>query len=344
MFLDLIKLYNKQKDSGRIPLEDFNTECFANILKLYPEIKQDFIINFLNLPIDDYDVSTQLRRDLEDTQNCIIDLVLIGKSNACLIECKVESSEGWEQLFRYGKVLEIYYSEKNKYLIYLTQYSDIKNQDGQYDKFNFNQYRWYHIAKFLKKYGTENPLINDYLKFLKTYNMAQDNTLKSVNLIAMENMKKTIEICEFHIENAKQHFKKMFGSANPNANFNWSQIRQHRRISHYNGGIVKSASNKHSEILYSIQLSKLQLNVHIYLTNEHELIHNFNNLIFNPEIFTLTVFEHGSSIVIVEDLGSFLNDENADKNINDWFNQSFGYMKDLMEQNPKIEWNLQKPI
>ena len=340
MFLDLIRLYNKQKDSGRVPLEDFNTECFANILNLYPDIKEDFVTNFFTLPDDNYKVNTQLSKNLADTQSCIIDLVIIGKENACLIECKVESSEGWEQLSRYSQVLDTYYNDREKFLFYLTKYSDVKNLNGQYNDYNYREFRWYQVAKFLKKFSTTNPLVNEYLKFLKSYSMAQDNTLKSVNLIAMENMKKTLEISEFHIENAKQNFQRLFGSAKTNANFNWGQIRYHNRICHFKGNVLTSPTGKHSEILYAIHLVKLQLSVHIYVRIEHEQIDTFNKIIFDANIYTLSQYEHGSTISINEDLGNFLNDENADRNVNDWFLKSFDLMKNLMIQNPQLDWNL----
>lgn len=340
MFLDLIKLYNKQKDSGRVPLEDFNTECFANILNLYPDIKEDFVTNFFSLPADNYKVITQLNKNLPDTQNCIIDLVFIGKENACLIECKVESSEGWEQLSRYSQVLDTYYHDKTKFLFYLTKYSDVKNLNGEYDEFNYRQFRWYEVAKFLKVFSTTNPLVNDYLKFLKFYNMAQDNTLKSVNLIAMEHLMKTIEISEFHLENSAQNFKNFFGLIRGNSNFSWGQIRGHNRICKHNFGILKSKSGKGSEILYSIQLVKLQLNVHIYVSSDHEQFKSFNDIICDPKVYNHEIFDHGSSINVREDLGMFLNDENADKNINEWFIKSFGLMKNLIVQNPQMDWNI----
>jgi len=98
MLLDLIKLYKKQGESKRTPLEDFNTECFAGILKMYPDIKKAFIYSFLKLPKDNYRVLTQVRKNLLNRENCIIDLVLESNGHTCFIENKVESKEGWEQL------------------------------------------------------------------------------------------------------------------------------------------------------------------------------------------------------------------------------------------------------
>jgi len=57
MFLDLYKLYKKNGYSERSPLEDFNTEVFAGILRISIPILNDFI-QLLKLPDDDYEIKT----------------------------------------------------------------------------------------------------------------------------------------------------------------------------------------------------------------------------------------------------------------------------------------------
>jgi len=174
MVNELFNLY--KNNSKKTPLEDFNTECFASILNMYPEVKEAFI-TFLRLPIDNYKVITQLKKDLKGYTNCIIDFALVGEENVCFIENKVESKEGAEQLYRYGQVLDLYYSNKNKYLFYCTKYSEPKNLDGEFKAYNFKQFKWFEVAKFLKPYTTDNILIKNYIGFLKRFNMQQGNDL-----------------------------------------------------------------------------------------------------------------------------------------------------------------------
>ncbi|MDP3313717.1 hypothetical protein [Lutibacter sp.] len=66
MFLDLINLYKNNNNGNKTPLEDFNTEYFANILRLYKNVNDDYITNFLQLPDDNYVIKTQLKKDLPD--------------------------------------------------------------------------------------------------------------------------------------------------------------------------------------------------------------------------------------------------------------------------------------
>lgn len=338
MFLDLINLYNKNSNSNRTPLEDFNTECFANILKLFEVVKIDFIYNFLELPQDKYIIKTQLKKDLPNDPNCIIDFVLIGENNICFIENKVESVEGWEQLRRYCDVMDIHYKELNNYLFYCTKYTDKKNNNGEFNAYNFKQFKWFEIANFLRKFQNENPLIKEYLKFLNYYKMGQDNTLKSENLLAMENMLKTIEIAEFHIENCRLEFNEIFGSEKSVRNFNWTQLKTHNRICNYSSGILKSENNGYSEVLYSVEFSNLKLRTQIYVNSNHNKYQEFKKLSFDGNQFKTFDFGNGFCYYFNTDLGKFLNDVNSDKKIKDWFLNSFEIMKTLISNNSQLDW------
>ncbi|MCB0462833.1 MAG: PD-(D/E)XK nuclease family protein [Flavobacteriaceae bacterium] len=340
MFLDLIQLYRKNQNIGKIPLEDFNTEVFANILKMYPKVCEDFCLNFLKLPLDNYIIKTQYHQFIASQKpNCIIDLVLIGDSNICFLESKVESIEGDEQLLRYEMALIENHSEKGKYLLYCTKYSDPKKVDLIRNTVSFNQIRWYQIAKFLKQYK-ENPIIKSYLEFLNQYKMSQDNTLKSENLIAMENMRKTIEIVEFHIENSKHAFIELFGGTSLNKNANWDQIKDKNRVCYYKDNILKTEKNAWSEILYAIEFGELKMTSQIYVDKNHESYQDFVDLKV-PENFKKVEFDFGAAIQLQEELGKYLNNIYADKHIQDWFIDSFKQIKSLINTN-ELQWNLKK--
>ena len=339
MFLDLINLYTKNSNSNRTPLEDFNTECFANILRLYEDVKVEFINNFLKLPEDNYTIKTQLKRDLPQDPNCIIDLVFIGEKNICFVENKIESYEGWEQLRRYGNVLDLHYSKFKKHLCYCTKYTDLKNERREYDIYNFKQFKWFEIAKFLRKYQKENPLINDYLIFLNNYKMAQDNTFKSENLLSMENMLKTLEVAEFHIENCKGEFNKLFGGERYDRNFNWNQLKTHNRICHYSSGTLKSNANRdYSEVLYSVEFGNLKLRTQIYVNSVHSQYEEFKKLNYDENKVKTDDFGDGFCYYVSSDIGKYLNDTNSDKSIKEWFLESFEIIKSLISNNPQLDW------
>ena len=125
MINNLFKLY--LRNTSKTPLEDFTTEAFAGILKYDPIIKNEFIRVFLKIPQGEYQIKTQVKYDLENDMNCIVDLVFENEDIICFIENKVNSKEGYRQLERYSKVLDIYNLENKKtYLRYCTKYYDNK--------------------------------------------------------------------------------------------------------------------------------------------------------------------------------------------------------------------------
>ena len=333
MFNNLYNLY--RNNSHKSPLEDFTTEGLANILKMYPKILNTFCLEFLELPEDDYKVETQYYQALNsDDANCIVDLVLIGGQHICFIENKVESSEGFKQ--RYIAALKLHHGGKVMYLRYCTKYADPKTIEEE--DICFSQFRWYQIAKFLKP-NEENPIIKSFLEFLNTYKMSQDNTLKSENLVAMENLRKTVEIAEFHIDNSKPYFIKLFGSTSLNKNFNWDQIKDKNRICYYADKVLASESGKWSEILFAIEFNNLKMVSQIYVDRNHESFKAFNSLQM-PEGLTKTEFDSGTAIQLKEDLGKYLNNANADKDIQDWFATSFEKLHVFIKSNSELNWSL----
>lgn len=338
MFVDLINLYNRNFTSGKTPLEDFNTESFANILKLYTDVRNGYLFSFLNLPQDEYQIITQFKKYLPNGKCCIVDLVFIGKNNVCFIENKIESFEGENQLKKYGEILNFHFPNYKKILHYCTKYSDPKNNNYKLNEYHFRQYKWFQVAKFLNQYVKTNPLIDEYIKFLSKYKMAQDNTFKIENLLTLENLRKTIEISEFHINNSKDYFNTLFGSAKYNTNFNWSQLKEHNRFSHYNDYVIDSPKNIYSEILYSIEYTSLKLNCHIFLLPNHEEYDLFRNIDLSNTDFKLNEYDYGANICLEEDLGHFLNDNNSDLLIKQWFSNSFNSFKELINSNPELSW------
>lgn len=338
MFQSLFRLYDKQK--VKRPLEDFNTECLAGILQMYKEVREDFIIRFLNLPQDKYKLDTQLKRGLEDTTDCIIDMVFEGESNICFIENKVHSTEGWTQLERYAKALDKHYPDHEKYLFYCTKFSDPKNQDGEFKGYHFKQFRWYEVANFLKAYKNNYPVINDYLHFLEQHGMAQDNTLRTENLLALQHLRKSKEIAEFHLNNAKSLFETYFGKIEKSSKaFTIEQVQSHNRFAFHISRLTES--DGYSEILYSVDLAHLVFNVHIYLPQDHKQVDIFKNINLQNSNFKLAEHEWGSSIYRHLPLAHFLGDTEAESSILKWYEESFRELRDLLINNPQFKLNPQ---
>jgi hypothetical protein len=191
----------------------------------------------------------------------------------------------------------------------------------------------------LRKHEEEIPLIKDYLNFLEHHKMAQDNTIRVENLLTSENMKKTVDIMLFYINQSQNDFTSKFGCEPNNLNFDWHQLIKFNRFSNYSENPLTSEKGIYSEILYSIEFSKSQLNTQIFLSNGHEQESIFENYAKHNSEFKYCRNEHGFSIYLREDLGKYINDENSDKLIKGWFENAFLKFKDLILSSTNLKWN-----
>lgn len=336
MFQELYNLYNKNGYSSRVPLEDFNTESFAGILNLFPMIKKE-IVDFLDLPDDDYKIETQVKYCLlkEEDQNCIIDLVFRGIYNICFIENKVNSSEGIRQLERYGLALDEYFSGYEKRLVYCTKFSDPKEITSH----NFKQVRWYEIAQRLKKYSNKNPIIKDYLNFLKIHKMAQDNTFTPEIILSMQNLQKTLDIINHHITLSEPIFKKVFDISKPISR--QINVTGKYRVANYIKDIFTDKTPS-TDLLYCIKLSEVKLQTQIWVDNKHPNSKKITELAKDNDEFE--VFEYKGGIVINKSrkIYDLLNDKKSDEIIREWFTQSFIEFKEFIDSTPELGWDFKK--
>jgi hypothetical protein len=327
MFLDLIKLYHKYQKGSITPLEDFNTEIFANLLAMYPDILEAFLFEFFNLEgLKKLKVNTQQREPISgDRADCIVDLVISSERYIIFIENKVESHEGDEQLDRYTQALHENHSSKIKMLAYCTKYADPKEHIDEH--VYFFQFRWYEVARFLETFNQE-PVVQSYLEFLSNYKMNQDNTLKTEHLIAYENICKAIEIAEFHIENVQSEFNKYFKV--DDKNYKWDQIRRHNRICNYKLGIFPSDTEKGSNVLYGFNMLESKLIAQICVKLGHERYDLISSRTYPSSFKILTDVDGGFVVRMDEDLGVYLNKPNGEEDIKKWFLDSFNDLEKLI--------------
>lgn len=203
LFLKLFR-YRERKD--RSPEEDFMTELLAYILKNHTEVLLSLLIEFnvieSNLDISNLYVDTQYTiKDKENGYGSRPDIIIKFKDYNknqyfILIENKIDSKEGTNQLSRYFSFLEEQ-SKNGKIatLIYLTKNYDSKefNEDmleGPYNQVKFIQIRWWQLYQILKKYQ-EVEIIGETLKFMKERGLSMSrrfsimdiNALMSINRI-----------------------------------------------------------------------------------------------------------------------------------------------------------------
>lgn len=332
MLNQLLGLYKKHQTNT--PLEDFTTEVFVGLLNMEDNIKNSFITDFLKLPKDDYRLKTQKKYSLKNDIDCIVDLVIESESRICFIENKVNSKEGSRQLERYGRVLDTF-SENNfeTKLFYCTKYSDNKT----YIKHDFKQIRWYQIAKFLKTYK-ENNFVNQFINFLIKHDMAQELTLNAIDFITLENIQSTLNIINDYLDRVKPVFEQTFNTK-CSITTSTSQIIKHNRLIYMAKDILGDYG--YSEIKYGFQLNKPKIYIGLWIDKSNNQFEEFNKITDRlSEDFKIYKPVNGTAIELKKEISVFLNDEEADTKIADWYKKSFSRFAELINSENQLEWKI----
>jgi hypothetical protein len=332
MFNQILKLIRKNKDNT--PLEDYTTELFVGTLNNDRKLKILFCKDFLQLESNDFNITTQEFYSLENSKNCIIDVVIKGDNEICFMENKVNSKEGELQLERYSKVLNGYKNDgiKTK-LVYCTKNSDPKT----FEQHSFIQFKWHNVSEFFKRNSNE-KITNLFIDFLKQNNMSTDMTIKGVHLTTLEHANNIFNLIDKNIDNVKSVFSTKFGDIKDlrnNSQFK-KQIYEHERICIMATPIDDSKG--WSEILYGFEF-KGNLISQIYLDIENEFHDIFVENIQKQDILKYIVFDFGSVVYTDKNLGDFLNDEDSECKIKDWFLESFDLLQEFMNKTKTvIDW------
>jgi len=328
----LYKLYRKQNNQ-RKPLEDFNTECLAGVLKMSPDFLANFV-KLLKLPLGDYSVKTQETYSIKEVNmpNCIVDMVLESDSTICFIENKVNSGEGWKQLERYGKVLDAIV-DKETYLRYCTKRIENKVKEEH----DFWQFRWFQIAKLIKDHHSKDLLASDYFQFLKQNNMALDYSISSSKLLTMENFINAYDTMKFHIEESLKDFQTAFPQANIISKININEIWEHERLSMLIEFPLKDTH--YSEILYAINFDDGMLHTQIFVDSSHTK----QNLLFNNakrlDLFAIVDrSEYGLALRNSKKLEDFIGQDDFEEQIKTWFADSFADVRTFIDKTPELGW------
>lgn len=352
MLKRLLSLYKKQQTSSRTPLEDFVTETYAAILESNPLIMEEFAEK-LKLPIDDYSISTQQRFDV-GPDTCIVDMVLWGAKTKtlCLIENKVNSLEGQDQLLRYSQVLASTsvnhrYGPLTKVLAYCTKYRDDKPTLFQHNQMlgnNFIYMRWKEIYEMLTKY-CEATYVNDFLLLLKEQRVSQRMTLTNADLTVLRHMQETIGLVDECLSASKQEFITMFGS---NARVLSSGIsiamlmEQNKAFYRYNKILGGDAW---SDLKYGFDFTNSTIFVNIWSSSNHAFSHKLAD-IANQVHIASRQSGNGVEVYIEQKLDDYVNEPDLESVIRSWFRTSFAKFIELRDacKLHEIDWNASGPM
>lgn len=334
MFNQIYKLF--QSNINKIPLEDYVTEIFVGILNQDDEIKYQFC-QLLNLPEDDYSITTQECYKLQGKMDCRIDIQIMGKNVICFIENKVNSKEGFEQLDRYAEVLEQHQHLKKR-LVYLTKFSDVKVRSEPY----FLQKRWYQVADFLQQFKQSN-VVRDFLSFLNKQQMAHNVSLLPEDYEILKRINDVVSKSYSHLERVSDKFNEIFYYDTKkflNRSLTTNDVTTHKRLVYLCKNIVND--NGESDLKYGFQLCQPNIYVSIWLDNKntkyYEDFYNVAKSLSAPFVLD-EVPNKGIAIELKQDISLFQNDENADTIISNWFEESFNMLAGTVKSMDSISWD-----
>lgn len=120
--------------------------------------------------------------------------------DAVMIESKIGSLEGRDQLRRYAEHLGAMGGFGGKTLAYVTRAYDPKDADGilaGVDKnVRFAQLRWHDFYCFLERAGRKDALAEEVMLFMEEQGMARDYRFSATDLVALSGMPRAVEIMD----------------------------------------------------------------------------------------------------------------------------------------------------
>lgn len=176
--------------------EDYFTEIVASVLRqkeglLFAWLPQ---LGFENVEqYDSFEIKTQ-SSFAEGRPDILIELeTRKGAHEWILIESKLGSPEGNNQLRNYASLLARQKRLKKRTLLFITRDFDPKSQttilkDLPKGSVEFRQYRWYHFYQFLQPYRDESLLIDEVCAFMEEIKMAHKNQFSPTDILALSNL------------------------------------------------------------------------------------------------------------------------------------------------------------
>lgn len=338
-YIRLLKLYKKNKDSGKTPLEDYTTEIIVGLLKSNNYMLDDFVNDILEISGDSFRIESQRKFYLKNDIDCIVDIVIENEDIICFLENKVNSTEGNRQLERYGKVLDSIFKEekKNIYLRYCTKYYDKKNINN----IDFKQFRWMDVYRFLKKYE-ECEIVKEILEFMRSEEMSSAGEFDFQDMIVLSNINYTFSKINECFDNVRVIFKEILGIS--------KQTSTIRQINESNGFWLwmESVFGKgYSEIYVGFSISENEgkviprLMVGIKCKKNNDKFNKFNEIINREDsIFDYKYLgDDASNAWFEESISKFLSSKNQLDEIQEWFCERIEEINDFRKNSSELDWD-----
>ncbi|MCT4583781.1 MAG: PD-(D/E)XK nuclease family protein [Peptostreptococcaceae bacterium] len=336
IFNRLIKLYNKNENSTKLPLEDYTTEILVGILENNKEKLDLFVNKVLKIRGHNFNIKSQKKYYLNNDSDCIIDIIIENDEIICFLENKVNSFEGNRQLERYKNVLHNLKKKYNKevYLRYCTKYYDKKEIDG----IDFYQFRWKNIYNFFCR-EKRDRIIDSYLEFLRGEGMGSEGEFNFDDLVVLSKMNSTLLKVRECLEDIKYIFEMNFGKSKESTN--QYGIWRYKLCPFIEG-------HKYDEIYIGVRFVEIKGSIVPYLNcgfcfcskleNRNSMIRKMNELISFDFVSENEDFIDGEFRKPFSDI---LSSENHFEEIEKWYIEKIKKLKEFINETPYLNWNLE---
>ncbi len=201
LFGKLFKYREREKIS---PRENFLTEIFAFVLKHDKLFRELFFKKLGLLKNEKPEILTQStysegRPDIE---------IIIDKNIHVLIEVKVGTTEGYEQLNRYSEILQkSHYPQK--ILVYLTKY--FEHKESANEKVKIKLIRWHEVFDILCK--SEELVTKQLVNYLEEQSMSKNVILNVNDVLAIRTINESTSKLDEVLYHVKPNFQNVIGSS-----------------------------------------------------------------------------------------------------------------------------------
>lgn len=229
------KIYSYRESETKNARENFLSEIFSFCLSTDNFFLYDFLALLEISEMENFNITTQKVYEFGRP-----DVEIQSLTTSILIECKVDSSERFDQLNDYKKILDGFITGK-KNLVYLTKYHEAKNL--KFDCVKFHEIKWSQIFKIINE---NNLQITQQLKlYLKDQNMADTNNFNYYDLSALKSIAGTIEKMDEILNGIKPMFYSYIGNFSKDSSRS-TRLKESRYVNYYD-------LNYKGEYIYSIE-------------------------------------------------------------------------------------------
>jgi hypothetical protein len=226
-----------------VPREDFVTAVFAGVLEAHPDLGLAWCAGLLTKrpagATPSFAIATQcdsgrLESHLAGSRPDLAAVVTDDTGHdVIVVESKLGSGEGWEQLRRYAEHLGNRADARERRLVYLTRDPDPKDAvaitANLPNPVRFIQLRWHEVYRFLASHQ-QSALVREMLRLMEEEGMDQANQFSAADAIALAAFPRALGLMRESLRgDVEKRFSEALGGMRQYSTA-MTQLHDHRRF------------------------------------------------------------------------------------------------------------------